>query len=48
MLKLAFKDGEAQFSKGVFAQAMENGEAIVCDELNGVKYITTIHAVCVG
>lgn len=27
-------NGNAQFSKSVFAQAMENGEAIVCDELN--------------
>ena len=34
MFDFTFKDGEAQFSKSVFAQAMENGEAIVCDELN--------------
>jgi AAA domain (dynein-related subfamily) len=34
MFDFTFKDGEAQFSKSVFAQAMENGEAIVCDEMN--------------
>lgn len=34
MFDFTFKDGEAQFSKSVFAQAMENGEPIVCDELN--------------
>ena len=27
-------NGNAQFSKSVFAQAMENGEPIVCDEMN--------------
>lgn len=35
MFDFTFDDnGNAQFSKSVFAQAMENGEAIVCDELN--------------
>lgn len=34
MFDFTFKDGEAQFSKSVFAQAMENGEPIVCDEIN--------------
>lgn len=34
MFDFTFKNGEAQFSKSVFAQAMENGEPIVCDELN--------------
>ena len=34
MFDFTFENGEAQFSKSVFAQAMENGEPIVCDELN--------------
>lgn len=35
MFDFTFDDnGNAQFSKSVFAQAMENGEPIVCDEMN--------------
>lgn len=34
MFDFTFENGDAQFSKSVFAQAMENGEPIVCDELN--------------
>lgn len=35
MFDFTFDDnGNAQFSKSVFAQAMENGEPIVCDEIN--------------